>query len=365
MTKRESNILKCVAIMLMLFHHLFMYADQADYPALIYGPLLSNPWRLASAGQLSKLCVTIFVFITAYGTARSYLGDDMKDCSRLMEKSTRRLVKLLVNFQFVYIIAALLCPLSGKNWLTLYSPSRLENLVFALFDFMGVSFIINTPSYNSSWWYMSLAVTFVLTLPLLIKLCRRYGFFVLLPEILLVRWLNVNWVIYRYLLPAVVGILLAEYRVIERVIDTYIQSGVLKKAGFYLGIFIVLGLGSVLWLRAGDGLLDIYETVLLLPVVLFTLLTLARIPYVNRAAEFVGRHSMNMFFIHAFIYQNWFHDFTYSLKYPALIYLFLFASSLAASVLIEQLKKWLRVEELTRWISNRLCRLLVRQAETV
>lgn len=365
MTKRESNILKCVAIMLMLFHHLFMYADQADYPALIYGPLLSNPWRLASAGQLSKLCVTIFVFITAYGTARSYLGDDMKDCSRLMEKSTRRLVKLLVNFQFVYIIAALLCPLSGKNWLTLYSPSRLENLVFALFDFMGVSFIINTPSYNSSWWYMSLAVTFVLTLPLLIKLCRRTGAYVLLPGLLLVRWLGVEFVLFRYLLITLLGIVLAEYGTVERVKDWYDRAMLPVKAGVLLFCLGVTGAVSVLWLRAGDNLLDIYEALLCLPVSLLTLLVPGRIPYVNRAAEFVGRHSMNMFFIHAFIYQNWFYDFTYSLKYPALIYLFLFASSLAASVVIEQLKKWLRVEALTKWISNRLCRLLVLQAETV
>ena len=111
--------------------------------------------------------------------------------------------------------------------------------------------------------------------------------------------------------------------------------------------------------------MDVYELLLCLPVTLLTLLVLARIPYVNDAAEFVGRHSMNMFFVHAFIYQNWFYDFTYSLRYPALIYLFLFASSLAASVVIEQLKKWLKVEKLTKWISQRLCRLMVRQGETV
>lgn len=358
MTKRESNILKCVAIMLMLAHHLFMYADQPGYPELVYGPLLSNPWRLASFGQLSKLCVTIFVFITAYGTTRTYKGDPMGDSQAIMAVSLRRLVKLLVSFQIVYIIASLLSPLGGKSWFTLYSPSRLENLVYALFDFMGISFIINTPSCNSSWWYMSLAVTFILFMPLLIKLCRRYGFFVLLPEILLVRWLEVNWVLYRYLLPTMVGILLAEYNVVEKLTELYRRSGLVKKAGFYLCMFAILGLGSVLWLRAGDGLLDIYETVLLLPVVLLSRLVLARIPFVNSIAEFVGRHSMNMFFIHAFIYQNWFYDFTYSLKYPALIFLFLFLSSLAASVLIEQLKKLLRVGKLTDRLSQLLCRAL-------
>ena len=46
MTKRESNILKCVAIMLMLAHHLFMYAAEPGFPELIYGH--------AQFAQLSK-----------------------------------------------------------------------------------------------------------------------------------------------------------------------------------------------------------------------------------------------------------------------------------------------------------------------
>ena len=365
MTKRESNILKCAAIMLMLAHHLFMYADQPDFPQLIYGPLLSNPWRLASFGQLSKLCVTIFVFITAYGTTRSYLADNMEDESRIVEKSTGRLVKLLVNFQFVYIIAFALCPLGGKNWFTLYSPSRLENLFFALCDFLGLSYILQTPSYNSAWWYMSLAVTLVLLLPWLIKPCRRLGAYVLLPGLLLVRWLDVEFVLFRYMLITLVGVILAEYGTVERVKNWYDRAILPVKAGLLLPCLGLTGAVSVLWLRAGDNLLDVYEVLLCLPVSLLVLLIPARIPYLNRAAEFVGKHSMNMFFVHAFIYQNWFYDFTYSLRYPALIYLFLFASSLAASVVIEQLKKWLRVDRLVNLVSKGLCRLLLRQAETV
>ena len=365
MTKRESNILKCLAIMLMLFHHLFMYAAEPDYPALVYGPLLSNCWRLASAGQLSKLCVTMFVFVTAYGTARSYLGDDMGNDGRLTEKSIRRLVRLLVNFQFVYIIAFALCPLGGKSWLTLYSPSRLENLAFAFFDFMGLSYILQTPSYNSAWWYMSFAITLVLLLPWLIKLCRSLGAYVLLPGLLLVRWLDVEFVLFRYLLITLLGIVLAEYGSVERVKDWYDRAKLPAKAALLFFSMALTAAVSVLWLRAGDNLLDLYEALLCMAAVLLSLLIPARIPYVDKAAEFVGRHSMNMFFIHAFIYQNWFYDFTYSLKYPALIYLFLFASSLAASVFIQQLKKWLRVEALTKWISKRLCRLMARQAETV
>ena len=187
----------------------------------------------------------------------------------------------------------------------------------------------------------------------------------LLPGLLLVRWLDVEFVLFRYLLITLLGIVLAEYGSVERVKDWYLRAKLPVRAALLLFTLAMAAAVSVLWLRAGDNLLDLYEALLCMAAVLLSLLTLARIPYVNKAAEFVGRHSMNMFFVHAFIYQNWFYDFTYSLKYPALIYLFLFASSLAASVFIQQLKKWLRVEALTKWISKRLCRLMARQAETV
>ena len=359
MTKRESNILKCLAILLMLAHHLFMYADQPDFPQLVYGPLLNTPERLAAFGQLSKLCVTIFVFVSAYGTAMSYRGDSMEDHRAIMSLSTRRLVKLLASFQLVYLIAFLLCPLGGKSWFTLYSPSRLENLFFALVDFLGLSYIIGTPSYNSAWRYMSLAVTLVLLLPWLIRLCRRYGFFLLLPGLLLVRWLNVEFVLFRYLLIVLLGILLAENGTAERVKDWYAKAPLPLKGLTLLCCLGLAGLVSVLWLRAGDNLLDIYEALLCLPVCLLALLTLARIPGLNSAAEFIGRHSMNIFFFHAFVYQNWFHDFTYSLGRPALSFLFLLGSTLLFSLLVEGLKKLLHFDRQISRLSDWACRLLL------
>ena len=105
MTKRDSNILKCLAIILMLCHHLFMYVNWPGFYTLAYGPLFSTPELLAHFGKMGNACVSIFVFVTAYGTSVSYRHRDMQDGYALMEKSTERLIKLLVNFQFVYIIA--------------------------------------------------------------------------------------------------------------------------------------------------------------------------------------------------------------------------------------------------------------------
>ena len=188
---------------------------------------------------------------------------------------------------------------------------------------------------------------------------RRYGLFLLLPGALLVRWLNVEFVLFRYLLIILLGILLAEYGTAERVKAWYAKAALPLKGLTLLGCLALAGLVSVLWLRAGDNLLDIYEALLCLPLCLLALLTLARIPGLNSAAEFVGRHSMNIFFFHAFIYQNWFYDFTYSLRYPVVIFLFLLGSTLLFSVAVEGLKKLLHFDRLVARLSDWACRLLL------
>lgn len=359
MTKRESNIFKCLAILLMLSHHLFMYADQAWFPQLTYGPLLSTPEQLANFGMLCKLCVTIFVFVTAYGTTMSYRGNTMEDDRTLICTSTRRLVKLLLSFQLVFVLTYPLCPLGGKNWFTVYSPSRLENIFYGLIDFFGLAYVIDSPSYNSSWWYMSYAITLVLTLPWLIKLCRRGGFFLLLPGLMAVRWVRVEFAFFRYFLIVLLGILLAEYGVVERVKAWYDKTKLPLKMLTILLCLLLIKAVSVLWLRAGEGLMDIYEALMCLAACFLVLAILARIPGLNTAAEFIGRHSMNIYFFHDFIYEKWFYDFTYSLRYPALIFLFLLGSSLLFSMAVEELKKLLHFDRLVARLSDWACRLLL------
>ena len=54
---------------------------------------------------------------------------------------------------------------------------------------------------------------------------------------------------------------------------------------------------------------------------------------------FLGKHSMNVYLIHTFIFLYFFHDFTYSLENPLLIFLFVLLTSLGVSYLFELLKK--------------------------
>lgn len=75
MNKQSSNIAKGIAIVMMLFHHTF-YSSKAIAErvggeiAISYSPVSSQ--LIFSVAQSCKLCVPIFVFITGYGTYRSF-----------------------------------------------------------------------------------------------------------------------------------------------------------------------------------------------------------------------------------------------------------------------------------------------------
>ena len=57
------------------------------------------------------------------------------------------------------------------------------------------------------------------------------------------------------------------------------------------------------------------------------------------ALAFAGKHSMNMYLTHTFIFAYFLHDFIYWFKYPILIFAVLFSISLLLSMTIEFLKE--------------------------
>lgn len=69
---------------------------------------------------------------------------------------------------------------------------------------------------------------------------------------------------------------------------------------------------------------------------------------------YLGKHSMNMYMVHTFIFSYFFHDFIYGFKYPILIFLALLLSSLAVSVVLETLKTKLKFYVLVSRITNKL-----------
>ncbi|WP_222422519.1 acyltransferase family protein, partial [Yersinia rohdei] len=69
-TKKETNYIKGIAIILMLMHHLFAFPDRIPHDANIINSL---PFIGANVdnylANFGKICVAIFLFISGYGFA--------------------------------------------------------------------------------------------------------------------------------------------------------------------------------------------------------------------------------------------------------------------------------------------------------
>ena len=81
LTKEETNICKGIAIIMMLFHHLFN--DFEEYAGFVvdYSPFTAERLTFLAilskicVAILSKICVAIFVFLSGYGMALLELGE--------------------------------------------------------------------------------------------------------------------------------------------------------------------------------------------------------------------------------------------------------------------------------------------------
>lgn len=109
-TLRDTNICKGIAIILMYIHHLFYSVDTVGINRVDFWLLSKEIWIYIAS--ICKVCVAIFVFLTAYGfTAQDKLGNvNMK----------RRYSKLLFGFAIVYIDSQIISYFTERTRVSVY-----------------------------------------------------------------------------------------------------------------------------------------------------------------------------------------------------------------------------------------------------
>lgn len=146
--KEQSNFIKGIAVILMMFHHLFAYSDR--WPEnLPISWLFSSFYIEQYIGLFGKYCVPIFLFLSGYGFAVSKKENDSK-------YYLRKIFRFFIAYWLVFFIFV---PLS--YFLSSYQFVVLEPKLFIL-NFLGVS-----SSYNGEWWFIFPYLLCVLITPLL------------------------------------------------------------------------------------------------------------------------------------------------------------------------------------------------------
>lgn len=337
MTKSDTRQLKGLAILMMLWLHLFSDEEtvyQCSYELTYFNglPLVYCLTRLASC------CVPIYIFLGGYGLAATY---QTTPGHRL--HGGRRALALMANFWLIFLI---FIPIGCMVNPDLY-PGSWQTL---LLNATAVDY-----SYNGAWWFLLPYVLLTLTAQFFMahyeQSSRRQdivmigvlafvhvGIYLLksmLPE---GHWLLTygSWLLnyLSMLLLFTLGILAVKYR----------GSLSLWRGHNMRLLLFLIALCLVKMLLGSSSLLNVPFVLLLLPL----LLSHQWPQWLRRTLEFLGLHSTNMWLIHYFFYYI-FGNLIYDLRYPVVIFLVLTLTSLACSMvlrpLFEPLRKRIRQEK--------------------
>ena len=347
-SRQSSNILKGVAILMMMVHHCFLSEERFKGFEVDFFPLSASVSIKIAA--FFKICVALFVFITAYGLASTTTTASFSRFT-LERVSVKRWYKLWMNFLVCFVLGHVfgclnsffhLTSVRWDLWTAYGGNGKAAGLVFMLTDALGLADIFGTPSFNGTWWYMSLAIILIFLVPVLSVGYEKTGVVLVVLCALVPQYTGLEKItVVRYLLIIMLGISAAKDQWLYKIKAWIWQS---KKRCFLIFILNMLMIFPAVYLRNFVSnsftakYIIVFDAVIPLIFVLFTHLFLSEIPVINQMLEFAGRYSMNIFFVHTFIRGFYGRNFIYSLRYAWLICLVLFLLSLILAVLIEKIK---------------------------
>lgn len=174
----DSQLLKGVAILMMLWIHLFFKGRFEDYGLSTWPLSMNMVHKLAS---YCKLCVSVFAFVSGYGLHRSFVKvQSSARAERRNSVSTwvfKRYVSTFSRFWLIVLITWIACLLFGPYVQTAYFEDvpLVEGVTSMFLELTGIGQLMGLPSLITAWWYMGAALAYILLTPLICHSIERSG----------------------------------------------------------------------------------------------------------------------------------------------------------------------------------------------
>lgn len=346
-TKEKTLIIKGVAILMMMIHHCYLSKERYEGYYVNFWPISET--TAIKVASYFKICVAIFVFLTGYGLTIA-VSKQMKSMKQIGIGSVRRWVKLWCNYIVIFVLFHVVglvntfFHLSSVTWdfKEAYGGVNAKSIIYFLTDAAGLSDLFQSPSFNGTWWYMSLASILIFLVPLMVWLYERYGIAIVLLSGLLPRYLGLTGTsLGRYFLTAMVGIWMAEEDIPYR-IKKFISNTKTKK--IFTFIILLAAIFCIIYLRnfiSGSFCSQYVEYFDCFSAVLFVFMTyiyISDIPVVREVLLLLGKHSMNIFLLHTFYRAYYLKNLIYYFKFAMINVIVLLGISLLTSILLEKVK---------------------------
>ena len=332
--KKDTLVVKGMAILLLLFYHLFESQELLVTLNVDHRPLSQEIFLMLSG--FGNICVAVFVLLSAYGITKGLMikeqeaGASMQD---MLKAAWKRCLRLIGSFAVMYISVNLL-------WFSYFDYTKLygegwQGGMFAVIDMLGLAQLLDTPTLNMTWWYMELAILIIFALPLIYPLVKKAGRYLLVPALLLPAVFQMNTDAERYFFVVLFGAVAAYEGWFEKLFAWKRKMVWKALSGLALIALCVLFRQNYM---VHTYFLWIVDAPIALLLSWFGAEIIGRIPGLSQVLRFFGKRSMNIFFVHTFFYMSLFRNFIYSFHYAGLIFVVLVCVSLAYSVVLELIK---------------------------
>lgn len=317
---QDTNVLKGVAICLMLIHHLFWVQNGLFNDIHLAG----DHYLVCEIGKMAKVCVAIFVFLSGYGLMMQ--SEKREGIGRLKEFYFHRFKKLFLNYWFIIIVFV---PISYFCFgMTFQKAYQTDSIGWHLMtDLLGIHslFFKDIYCYNPTWWFYSCIIMLYLLFPLMYKMMKRDALTLLLLSFI-ISFLPIPFI--EDIQFNIISFALGMWMATEK---TFLPS----RHGLWIVLLLCL-------LYAVERNINSYPLMIdcilaLLIVRLYQSIKMPRV--VSDVMEFLGKHSMNIFLFHSFIFYFWFQNFVYASRNPIIIFLTLLAICLPISMVLEWIKR--------------------------
>ena len=356
LTKENSAMLHGAAILMMIYHHLFVVGNEwcINHGVSFFDLFNTINIGKAETAQMSfarfcKICVAVFAFTSGYAM---FIQLDRKNDGKISFRDMYRYcLKRLGSFfrkyflVFVFVTVVEMC---------LNNPYG--------FDFSPRNLLLNAlgfkADYNATWWYIAVYYCMVLSSPVIYWVLNRFewkkllliilGFGILAgggflgftflsgdPE----RWLRIasnlaQSALSVYMIIFAEGMICAKYGILD------FLAG---KLNIFTSVVLLLltMIVRVLIIRIpGDSVFDV---LLIIPFVLSFTTLASRSGILSKVLRFFGRYSSYMWYWHPYFYAYLFFFLVQKSDISLLVYVQVVAYTLLASVAFTYLEKGLDI----------------------
>ena len=361
-TKKNTLAIKGLAIFFLIAYHCLSSEDRLFGTTVDFYPLSQ-----ATAMRIflcMETCVGLFAFLSIYGMTLSvkkqYKSFEFTSHEGMLF-TVKRYIHLVLTFLLPYFFCAGITLYQG-GWMSRYRNGFSANLINVLTDILCIGNLFGTGKLVETWWYLSLEVVFIIFLPVMLKIYKKYSWLTvlmfLLPGSFVVFQADERMIKYLLLFP--IAICFADNHVLERLKNFQIIRPFWINKLFKL---IILTCVTIVMYRIFDSAWGLEHFKFLLNGILPVLVIwwayefLIWIPGISHILEFFGKHSADIFYIHTFIRAMWLKDLTYSFTYAWQIWLFVLLVSLIISLFLDALRKVLHYRQFTGWVTEHIINL--------